>query len=316
VRYRRLDLNLLVALDCLLSEQSVTRAAARMNITQPAMSGALARLRDYFEDPLIIQVGRQMELTPLAQSLMAPIQDVILRIDSAIATEPVFEPGKSRRHFTITASDYVIRVFLMNVMQRVAREAPGISFEFRQSSARVQEELESGEVDFVIGPEIDVLAEHPQEVLFEDTYTVIAWANSTSVGDSLSLDEYMALGHVVLRNGPLGNPWLERWFTRRYGDVRRIEVSAHSFSLLAHLVIGTERISTIQTRLARQYVEILPLKLIAPPIDFPKLTEVLQWNVHRDPDPASRWIRKILKEHATAAFPVAQRIGPSVFQPD
>jgi LysR family transcriptional regulator, nod-box dependent transcriptional activator len=298
VRYRRLDLNLLVALDALLSEKSVTRAAARMNITQPAMSGALARLRDYFDDPLIVQVGRQMELTPLAQSLMGPIQDVILRIDSAIATEPDFEPGKSKRHFTITASDYVIRVFLMDVLRRVAREAPGISFEFRQSSERVQEELESGEVDFVIGPEIDVLSEHPHEVLFEDTYTVIAWSQSTAVGDSLTFDDYLALGHVVFRTGRMGTPWLERWFIRRYGDVRRIEVSAHSFSLMAHLVVATERIATIQTRLAKKYVEILPLKLIAPPVELPKLTEVLQWNVHRDPDPASRWIRAILREMA------------------
>ena len=134
MRYRRLDLNLLVALDALLSEKSVTRAASKLNITQPAMSGALARLRDYFEDPLVVQVGRQMELTPLAVSLVAPVHDIILRIDSAIATEPAFEPRESKRHFSITASDYVIRVFLLDVLKRVHREAPGVSFEFHQST--------------------------------------------------------------------------------------------------------------------------------------------------------------------------------------
>jgi DNA-binding transcriptional LysR family regulator len=298
MRYRRLDLNLLVGLDALLSERSVTRAASKLNITQPAMSGALARLRDYFEDPLIVQVGRQMELTPLATSLVAPVHDIIMRIDSAIAIEPAFLPDHSKRHFSITVSDYVIRVFLLEVLTQISREAPGITFDFRQSTGRVQEELESGEVDFMIGPEIDVLSEHPHEVLFEDTYTVIAWTDNTLVGDSLTLDEYTALGHVVFRSDRQGSPWLERWFTRRYGDVRRVEVATHSFCLLPYLVVGTHRIATMQTRLAREFERVLPLKLIAPPVELPKLVEVLQWNIHRDLDPASRWLRSRLLEHS------------------
>jgi DNA-binding transcriptional LysR family regulator len=303
MRYRRLDLNLLVALDALLTEKSVTRAAAKLNITQPAMSGALARLRDYFEDALVVHVGRQMELTPLAQSLVGSIHDIIMRIDSAIATEPAFDPAKSKRHFTLTASDYVVRVFLLGVLNKAHRDAPGITFAFRQSSGRVQDELEAGEVDFVIGPEIDVLPEHPHEVLFEDTYTVVAWAENDALGETLSLDEYMGLGHVVFSTEKQGLPWLERWFQKRYGDARRVEITAPSFSLLPFLVIGTERIATMQTRLARQFKDSLPLKIIAPPIELPRLTEVLQWNIHRDPDPASRWLRTLMKEHAGSMPP-------------
>ena len=298
MRYRRLDLNLLIALDVLLAEKSVTRSASRMNITQPAMSGALARLREYFEDPLIVQVGRHMELTPLAQSLVTPIHEIIMRIDSAIATEPVFEPHKSQRHFSMTASDYVMRVFLQDVLAYLHREAPGITFEFRQSSVRVQEELESGEVDFVIGPEIDVLSEHPQRLLFEDTYTLIAWSGSSIVGDSLSLDDYLALNHVVFRSQREGMPWLERWIEKRYGDIRRIDVAVHNFTLLPHLVIGTDRVATVQTRLAHQYARVLPIKLIPPPLELPKLVEVMQWHIHRDQDPANQWLRNVLVEHA------------------
>jgi len=304
MRYRRLDLNLLVALEALLSEKSVTRAAAKLNITQPAMSGALARMREYFEDPLVILVGRHMELTPYAQSLVAPIHDIIMRIDSAIATEPAFDPAQSQRHFSMTLSDYVIRVVLQDVLSEVHREAPGITFEFRQSSARVQEELESGEVDFVIGPEIDVLPEHPHEVVFEDTYTVIAWAESTAVGDTLNFDEYLALRHVMFRNASRGVPWLERWFAQRYGEVRQIDVAAQSFDLLPYLVVGTDRIATIPSRLAQLFVKTLPLKTIAPPIELPVLSEVLQWNVHRDPDPASRWLRTKIKEYGARLPPI------------
>lgn len=298
MRYRRLDLNLLIALDVLLAEKSVTRSATRLNVTQPAMSGALARLREYFEDPLVTQIGRQMELTPLAQSLVGPVRDILMRIDAVIATEPAFEPAKSQRHFSITLSDYVVRVFLKDVLAQVHREAPGITFEFRQSSDRVQEELESGEVDFVIGPEIDVLTEHPQHFLFEDTYTLIAWAGSTVVGDTITLDDYLALNHVAFRTHRQGKPWLERWFDKRYGDIRRIDVAAQNFTLLPHLVVGTDRIATVQTRLAVQYARVLPIKLIPPPIELPTLVEIVQWHIHRDQDPAGQWLRKVLIEHA------------------
>ncbi|MFZ0501099.1 MAG: LysR family transcriptional regulator [Steroidobacteraceae bacterium] len=295
MRYRRLDLNLLVALDAILSEKSVTRAASRLNVTQPAMSGVLARLREYFEDPLVLQVGRQMETTALAASLAAPVRDLIMQIDTIIATESAFDPAKSRRHFAITVSDYVMQVFLIEVLQTISREAPGITFEFRQSSGRAHDELESGEVDFVICPEIDILPEHPHQVLFEDGYTVVAWTGNASIGDSLTFDEYLGLGHVVFRSHGQGNPWLERWFTQRYGDVRRVEMTAPSFGLLPHLVVGSNRIATMQTLLARKHVDILPLRLVQPPIELPKLTEVLQWNVHRDQDPASQWLRERLR---------------------
>jgi LysR family transcriptional regulator, nod-box dependent transcriptional activator len=310
MRYRRLDLNLLIALDALLVDQSVTRAAARLNITQPAMSGSLARLREYFEDPLVIQVGRHMELTPLAQSMVDPIHDVIMRIDSLIATEPDFDPSTTKRHFTISASDYVLRVFLQDVLARVHREAPGITFEFRQSAAKVQGELESGDLDFVIGPEAYLLPDHPHEFLFNDTYTLIAWEGSTVVGDSLSFDEYTALRHVAFRNEREGVAWFEHWFAGRYGAVRRIDLAVPSFALLPYLVVGTDRIATIQTRLARLAIQTLPLKLIPPPIELPILTEVMQWNVHRDPDPASRWLRSILREHAASFAPPTSLAAP------
>ncbi len=303
MRYRRLDLNLLVALDALLIDQSVTRAAAKLNITQPAMSGALARLREYFEDPLIIQIGRQMELTPLAQSLIEPIHDVMMRIDSVIATDPAFDPNNSKRHFTITASDYVIQVFLQEVLARLSTDAPGVTFEFRQSSSRVRDELEAGEVDFVIGPEIDVLNSHPSQMLFEDTYTLIAWKESKAIGSLLTFDEYTTLKHVVFMHDKNGAPWFERWFSSRYGDVRQIDIIAPNFMVLPSLVVGTDRIATLPTRLAKLFLPVLPLKIIPAPIEFPILRELIQWNVHRDPDPASQWLRHRLKEHALTMPP-------------
>src|ERR1700756_4451182 len=108
MRYQKLDLNLLTALRALLAEKSVPRAGEVVHVTQSAMSGVLSRLREYFGDPLIVQVGRKMELTPLAESLVEPVTDVLLRIDATIATRPAFNPSTTGRRFSIVASDYSI----------------------------------------------------------------------------------------------------------------------------------------------------------------------------------------------------------------
>jgi len=102
-----------------------------VHVTQSAMSGILARLRDYFGDPLIVSSGPQMELTSLAESLVEPVNDVLLRIDATIATRPEFDPLITRRHFSVVASDYSISVLLLDVLRRVHRDAPGMSLEFR-----------------------------------------------------------------------------------------------------------------------------------------------------------------------------------------
>ena len=134
MRYHKLDLNLLTALKALLTEKNVTRAGEAVHITQPAMSGVLARLREYFGDPLIVQVGRKMELTPLAESLVEPLTDALLRIDATITTRPEFNPLTTNRRFSVVASDYSINVLLLEVLRRVHREAPGLSVEFRTPS--------------------------------------------------------------------------------------------------------------------------------------------------------------------------------------
>src|SRR6202047_3266645 len=152
MRYHKLDLNLLTALKALLAEKNVTRAGESVHVTQSAMSGILARLRDYFGDPLIGQVGRKMELTPLAESLVEPVTDVLLRIDATIATRPEFNPLTTQRQFSVVASDYSINVLLLDVLRRIHREAPGMSVEFRSPSEAAAAELEAGEGELIVHP--------------------------------------------------------------------------------------------------------------------------------------------------------------------
>jgi LysR family transcriptional regulator, nod-box dependent transcriptional activator len=170
----RFDLNLLVTLDALLTEKNVTRAGMRMNLSQSAMSGALARLRDFFQDELLVPMGRKMVLTPLAEDLVQPVRDVLLQIQSTIASKPHFDPSTSTRHFTLAVSDYVISVLMVDFIRNIRCQAPSITFELRPVGQGASEGIESGKLDFLIAPEPFVSAVHPKEILFEDTHTCVA----------------------------------------------------------------------------------------------------------------------------------------------
>lgn len=300
MRYHKLDLNLLTALKALLTEKNVTRAGEIVHITQPAMSGVLARLREYFGDPLIVQVGRKMELTPLAESLVEPLTDALLRIDATITTRPEFNPLTTNRRFSVVASDYSINVLLLEVLRRVHREAPGLSVEFRTPSESAPTELEEGEVDFIINPESQNSPMQSGVVLFEDSYVIVVDADNLEVGDSIGIEQYLALRHVAFKSGKFGLPQLESWVANRYGDERRVEVITHSFSLLPRLVVGTARIATMHTRLAQQCAGTLPVRLVKPTFEIPRLVELLQWHKYRDLDPGSMWFRDMIIEGARA----------------
>lgn len=129
MRHRRIDLNLIVALQALLEHRNVTRAALALNVTQSTMSGILGRLRDCFGDQLLVQVGRHMRLTPLAESLTGPAQNVIGQIDALLDTQPDFDPVTARRKIVIATSDYVVAAFLGDLLCAIANEAPGLRFE-------------------------------------------------------------------------------------------------------------------------------------------------------------------------------------------
>src|ERR1051325_131795 len=140
----RFDLNLLVTLDALLSERNVTRAGLRMNLSQSAMSGALGRLREFFEDELLVPMGRTMVLTPLAEDLVQPVRDVLLQLQETIATKHHFDPAASTPHLSVAVSDYVTIVLMADFLRDLQRKSPSITFELRPVGKRATEDLESG----------------------------------------------------------------------------------------------------------------------------------------------------------------------------
>ncbi|MES2260983.1 MAG: LysR family transcriptional regulator [Pseudomonadota bacterium] len=296
MHFKHLDLNLLVALDALLTEKSVTRTAKKLHLSQSAISGALARLREYFDDEILVPVGRVMAMTPLSQRLADPLREVLLQIQATIEIKPEFIPMKSNRHFKVMGSDYPTSVLLADTMRVISLEAPHITMDIISPSDRYLELLDRGEIDLMLMPEKYISDDHPSEVLFEDSYTCVVWSGNSLVADSLTLDQFMALGHVSTMFGTNGQtPSFEEWFLKSSGLSRRIEVSTSNFNTLPQLVIGTNRIATMHTRLAKMFANYFPLRLLEPPMQTPILIEKMQWHRFLENDASHIWLRSVLR---------------------
>src|SRR6266700_6150084 len=147
-----LDLNLLVAMDALFAEKSVSRAGERLHLSQSATSGALSRLRDAFHDPLLVQVGRKMTLTPLAEGLVEPVRTFLLQAEAILHNSPAFDPSTSTRKFRLMMSDYVETVLMTELLPRIEKLAPGVTVELISNVEGGSEELDRGEIDLAIIP--------------------------------------------------------------------------------------------------------------------------------------------------------------------
>lgn len=299
MRFKHLDLNLLVALDVLLEEQNITRAAERLHMTQSATSGVLGRLRTYFEDDLLVQVGRKMMLTPLARDLEIPVREVLLKIQTSITAKPVHDIAESKRHFRIMASDYLISVLFAEVIREINQQAPMVTFELISPGETAREMLMRGEVDLMIAPDHYIVKEHPSQLLFEEQHVCVICQDNHAVGERLTLEQYLELGHVSVVFGRNRTPGIEEWFMSEYGCKRRIEVITHDFNTLPQLVIGTQRVATVHSRLARLYARNLPLRIVPPPVNLPVMQEFMSWHRSLDRDPVLAWLREKLLDMAS-----------------
>lgn len=291
MHFKGLDLNLLVALDALLEEKNVSRAGERIHLSQSAMSGALSRLREHYQDPLLVQIGRKFKLTELAESLVQPVRSLLLQIEVAMNPTPVFDATRSTHAFVVMASDYGSIVLIAEALRRLEKLAPHITVEIRPFSDAPLESLERGDIDLLVIAR-DFLSEaHPSAPLFADRFVCVACSKNSLIGDTISVEQFVNLGHVVVKYGKKGIAHIQEKFFESRGYVRRVEIVATSFSAVPHFLVGTDRIAVMHERLAKKYASVMPLKLLAPPIEMPTLNQAMQWHTYRDKDPASMWFR-------------------------
>jgi LysR family nod box-dependent transcriptional activator len=296
----RLDLNLLVALDALLAERSITRAAERLHLSPSATSGALARLRSYFEDQLLSQEGRRMVPTPLGESLQARVRDCLLHVQATVDVRPQFDPATSARTFTLMMSDYVSAILMPWVLRRTQTEAPGVVIELVANS-QPWSALDRGEADFLIIPQNFVRREHPSETLFEDDFVCVCWQGNQLIGETITAEQFLEMSHVIARIGKERPPTIDAWFFERFGHIRHVGVVAMNFTQVPQLLIGTTRIALMHRRLAMAYLGTLPIRILAAPFPMPRLIEVIQWHKYRDADPGRVWLHTLLREAAESA---------------
>ncbi|HSV83603.1 MAG TPA: LysR family transcriptional regulator [Ramlibacter sp.] len=286
---------MLIALEALLSSRSVTAAASRLHVSQPSMSGSLGRLREHFGDKLLVQVGRSMDLTPLGNMLLEPVREALEKVESTIALRPDFDPATGKRHFSVCASEATVLTLLIDVLKRVENEAPGITVELLPADPAVMaEKLTRRELDFTFGVEGQGAPDHPQALVIHDTFHCAVWTGNKRVRKSLTFKQYLAMGHAITRYGFDKRPGFEQFTLQRLGMHRRVEVSCTTPALLGPLVVGTQRIATLPTKLAHQQAAYLPLRLFAPPLELPPLRIIMQWHRTREHDGATAWFRDLV----------------------
>ncbi|CAN7740555.1 LysR substrate-binding domain-containing protein [Variovorax sp. LjRoot290] len=299
MRFHNFDLNLLVALDVLLKERSVTRAAEALSLSPSAISNSLSRLREYFDDDLLVQIGRKMELTPRAEGLREAVRDLLLRFDSTIAAPPVFEPHASDRVFRIFSSDYAQLVLGPALMTLAAQQKARVRFEFAQQVAQPHRDLERGEADLLIIPTGFMSPDHPREVLYKEDFVCMVWRDAELARGELTFERYVSAEHVVMQPSNGRVDAFEGWFLKRYGVTRRVEVLTYSFITLLALLVGTNRVATVHERVARRLVGVWPLEIRPTPIKIDAMEQAMQWHKFRTNDPGLSWLRSLVAEAAS-----------------
>ncbi|KRR00044.1 transcriptional regulator NodD1 [Bradyrhizobium valentinum] len=299
MRFKGLDLNLLVALDALMTERNLTAAARSINLSQPAMSAAVARLRAYFRDELFTMRGRELVPTPRAERLAAPIRETLVHIQLSIISHDTFNPAKSDRRFRILLSDFMTVIFFRKIVDRVAQEAPAVRFEFLPFVDEPEELLRRGEVDFLVMPELFMSSAHPKATLFEETLVCVGCRTNKQLSRQLSFDKYISMGHVAAKFGQALRPNIEEWFLLEHGLKRRIEVVVQGFTMIPPMLSETERIATMPSRLAQHFAKTMPLLIVETPLPLPAFTEAIQWPALHNTDPASIWMRRIILQEAS-----------------
>lgn len=299
MRLDNFDLNLLVAFEVLLEERNVTRAARRLHVTQSAMSASLKRLRESFQDDLLLQHGKKMIPTQHALNLAPEVSSALMRLKSLIATSTRFDPATSRRRFHISASDYVTTVLIGRLIEHLQMEAPDIRLNLSLPSSQSTAGLEAGDIDLLLTPDEFMISDHPRELLFEERHVIVGWRNNPVIRAPITQATFLDCGHVAVQISNQ-DTFIEAILLKMFPE-RRIEVAAQSFIQVPWLLRGTNRLSVMHERLAKVTAPMFDLAIVEPPFPLPLMREMMQSHVARANDEGLAWLRERIKEFADMA---------------
>jgi DNA-binding transcriptional LysR family regulator len=307
---RSVDLNLLVALDALLAERNVTRAAARLSLSQSAMSAALGRLRALFGDPLLLRTSGGMLPTAKGQELVAPLRQVLSEIGRIVQQPGAFDPAATDRTFTIAASDYVEYAILPKLVDFLEARAPRARLAVRPMDfGTVGRQLEAGEVDLGILGARFAPPNARSRPLFVERFVCVVRKGNPRVGERLTLDEYCALDHVLVSpsGGAFSAPADDA--LEALGRARHVRLSVPHFLLVPEILRRSDMIAVLPERLARAYGD--RFRVFDLPFDLAPVSIVKIWHERTHRDPALVWLRQSLVDltgEVAAPLPATSRV--------
>ena len=301
-RLQDVDLNLLVALDALLETSSVSGAAARVGLSTPAMSHALARLRVLLGDPLLVRAGQRMVPTPRAEALREPVRELVAGVEAVLRPEPGFDPATTDRELRVRASDYVLSTLGPELDRRVAEAAPRLRLRFSPNVSEDPEHVREGVIDLAIGVYRDLPPECRIQTLFEERLVCVVRQGHPNIRGRLTLEQYAQVPHVQV--APRGRPggYVDQVLARE-GLHRRVARAVPFFLSAMQLCAQADYVLTVPERLARAWAETFGLRVLEPPIPFAPYAVVQLWHPRHEADEGHQWLRQQVMLAAGATRP-------------
>jgi len=295
INLSRIDLNLLVHLDALLTERSVTRAAARVGLGQSAMSHNLARLRDVFGDELLTRGPEGLRLTPRATALVEPVRTALAQIQGLVSRDEAFEPGTAERTFRVGLPDSMEILIVASLLAHLRAVAPGIRLRLHNiDSSQLLDDLDADRLDLAVGygDFAQGQAHHKRRLLFDETYLCMFNAERTGITAPISLDDYLRLPHVLTSLRP-GERGVVDDALAQLGLRRTVVLTTPRFLAVPFLVARAPVMVTMHARMARLFAAELELSLSEPPVELQDVAVSMLWHGSYDRDPAHVWLRRI-----------------------
>lgn len=298
---RNVDLNLLVALDALLAERSVSRAAARLHLSQPATSAVLSRLRELFGDPLLLRTARGMMPTPRAQELATPVKQVLGEINRLVQPQSAFDPARSSLTFTLSASDYVEYALLPALVDYLERKAPGVRLEVKPIDfLQMAKQLEAGDVDVCITALRNAPPSMHARPLYTEPLMCVVRRNHPEIRERVTMEQFCRLEHVAA--APSGGGTFVGQTDEALavaGRSRRIRLTVPHFLMVPEIIARSDMIAVLPERLARGYAK--KVSILEPPLKLGGLTIAAIWHERTHHDPAQAWLRQVLTDLTSKA---------------
>lgn len=298
MHFKGFDLNLLVVLDALLEVESVSKAAVRLNVSQPAVSAALAKLRWHTGDELLEKIGRTVRLTPRAQEMIQPLKAVLREVDTLLKGPSEFTPRSLDRDFAISMTSFTSQVVLPGLIERLQHEAPMVKCSVEDIAFDAVTRIKSGELDFCVTV-LQTRLLNPRENLdqvshahlFTDHWVMVGCAENPRLNGEVRFEDFCTMPYVEVRPG--GLPSLVERTLDEIPNRPRSAVSVPSFSLAIRNVIGTDCVTVVPSLTIDQFSG-SHLKIIDPPFHVPEIDQFLIWHSRDDDDPGHRFFRDLL----------------------